>query len=252
MTALAQPRPLPPFAALAILIALAALPVAVAAGLDPRQLGGENVWTKPLKFHLALAVYLGTLAVYARWLPPGMTTRPRWRIYAAVVALDVVAEIAWIGGAASLGVASHFNVSSPFWATTYRIMGLAAVTLTSAALVTGVILWRRGTLPPVWREALGLGLVLTFALTVVTAGTMSTSGGHFVGTPVTGARVPLMGWSREVGDLRIAHFLGTHAMHAVPLAGVSGSRVVVWGAGLLWTALTLGVFALALAGRSPF
>ena len=40
--------------------------------------------------------------------------------------------------------------------------------------------------------------------------------GHFVGTPVTGASVPILGWSLEVGDLRVPHFLATHAMHAVP------------------------------------
>jgi hypothetical protein len=237
---------------LAILIALAALPLMLAAALDPRQLGDEGVWIKPLKFHAALAVYLGTLALFARWLPRGLTDRQSWRVFVAVVGACVVAELVWIGGAASLGVASHFNTTSPFWAATYSLMGVAAVTLTSAAGVMGVLIWRAGTLPQVWREALGLGLVLTFMLTVITAGTMASGTGHHIGTPVTGARVPLMGWSREVGDLRIAHFLATHALHAVPLAGFTGSRAVVLGAAVAWTTVTLGAFALARAGQSPF
>jgi hypothetical protein len=249
---LSAPRLLPPFAALAILIALAALPLLLAAVLDPRQIGGEGVWIKPLKFHAALVVYLGTLAVFARWLPPGLTDRRWWHVYAAVVSACVVAELLWIGGAAFLGVASHFNTTSAFWSATYGVMGVLAVTLTSAALVMGVILWRAGTLPPVWREAIGLGLVLTFVLTVITAGTMAGGTGHHVGAPVSGLRVPLMGWSREVGDLRLAHFLATHALHAVPLAGFTGSRVAVRVAAAGWTALTLGAFALALAGRAPF
>jgi hypothetical protein len=254
MTALplARPRPLPPFAALAVLIALAALPLMLAAALDTRQFGAEGVWVKPLKFHAALALYLGTLAVFARWLPPGLTDSRWWRAYAALVALCVIAELVWIGGAASLGVASHFNATSAFWAATYSLMGLAAVILTWAAAVMGVALWRAGTLPVLWREALGLGLILTFVLTVITAGTMAGGTGHHVGVPVTGARVPLMGWSREVGDLRLAHFLATHALHAVPLAGFTGSRAAVWVAAAGWTALTLGAFALALAGRAPF
>lgn len=245
-------RPWPPYAALAIVVALAALPLAVAAAIDPRQLGGEGVWVKPLKFHAALAVFFGTLAVYARWLPPGLTDRGWWRAHVAVVTFCVLAELLWIGGAASLGVASHFNATSAFWETAYGLMGVAAVTLTSAALVMGLALWRRGRLPVIWREAIGLGLVLTFVLTVVTAGTMAAGTGHHVGTAVTGARVPLMGWSREVGDMRIAHFLATHSLHAVPLAGLAGSRAAVWGAAGIWTALTLAALALALSGRSPF
>jgi hypothetical protein len=252
MTSLMPARPLPPFAALAILIALAAVPLALAAVIDTRQFGGDPVWVKPLKFHAALAVYLATLAWFARWLPEGLVQRRWWRVYAGIVGACVVAELLWIGGAASLGVASHFNGSTPFWAATYSLMGVAAVTLTSASLVMGVILWRRAPLPQIWREALGLGLILTFVLTVVTAGTMAAGTGHLVGTPVTGARVPLMGWSREVGDLRLPHFLATHTLHAVPLAGFTGARAAVWGAAAAWTGLVLGAFALALAGRAPF
>ena len=61
-----------------------------------------------------------------------------------------------------------------------------------------------------------------------------------------------MGWSREVGDLRLPHFLATHALHVVPLAGLTGNRGVVWGTALGWTALTLWCFARALMGLPPF
>ena len=73
--------------------------------------------------------------------------------------------------------------------------------------------------------------MLTFVLTVPIAGTLAQMPGHFVGTPVTGAAVPVFGWSREVGDLRTAHFLATHAMHFLPLAGLARRRAAARAAG---------------------
>src|SRR5262249_17865462 len=73
---------------------------------------------------------------------------------------------------------------------------------------------------PAFRLSVGLGLVLTFFLTVAVAGYMVNNGGHFVGSQSTVAPgAPLMGWARDRGDLRVAHFFATHAMHFVPAFG---------------------------------
>jgi hypothetical protein len=188
--------------------------------------------------------------------------RSRWyRIYAGVVVAAIVAEMMWIGAAAALGTRSHFNTASPVWGNLYGIMGVLAVTLTSATLVYGVAIWRNreAGLSPAVRLSLGLGLVSTFVLTIIVAGGMASATSHTVGTPVTGATVPIFGWSREVGDLRVGHFLATHALHAVPLAGVAlaallpdrAARLGVLAAALIYAGLTLAVTAEAWAGR-PF
>jgi hypothetical protein len=256
MTAiLTAPRPMavsaphPQLLRLTLFIALAALPPMVAYGLDDRLFQGENVWLKPLKFHLALAVYIGTLAGFAMLLPEGTFGSRRWRIYIGVVAACIIAELLWIGGAAALGTASHFNVTG-IWGVIYPLMGAAAVTLTSLSLVMGLAFWRHRADPLLL--AVALGLVLTFVLTVPVAGTMSQGAGHLIGTPVTGARFPIMGWSMEVGDLRLPHFLATHAMHFVPLAGLTGSRGVVWVTAAGFSALVVWCFARALMGLPPF
>ncbi len=250
----------PLLAGLTVLMALAALPLLLALGLDARQFQGESVWLKPLKFHVALAIYAATLALYARWLPAGLAARRAWRLYLGVVTAAILAELLWVGGAAALGTASHFNISSPVWARLYSLMGLAAVTLTSLSLAFGIAIARnRATgLPAAVRDGLVLGLILTFVLTLATAGTMSAGTGHHVGLPVTGDRLALMGWSREVGDLRVAHFFATHALHGLPLAGLGAlslpegwRRPAVWAAAAVFSAFVLAVFAQALAGR-PF
>lgn len=204
MTALSAPFPTPSrlwtdapaFAALALLITLAMLPVMAAMTFDPRLIGGEDIWLKPLKFHIALAIYLATLAVFARWMTPTQRGSRLWRGFTAVVCLCVILELLWIGGAAALGTTSHFNLSTPLWETIYSLMGLAAVTLTSASLVMGIAISRNPDtgLHPAVKLSLTLGLILTFLLTLITAGYMASAPGHHVGTPVTGARLPILGW----------------------------------------------------------
>jgi hypothetical protein len=235
--------------AFAAAIALAALPLAVAHGLDTRTFNAEPIWLKPLKFHLALTIYFATLAWFARWLPQALEESRRWRWFLGAAMLATVAELVWIDGAAALGVASHFNTSSPIWQAVYGLMGLFATLLTALTLVMGLAFWRDRASPlaePL-RLGLALGLVLTFGLTMLAAWGMASGAGHHVGVPVTGARVPLMGWSTEVGDQRLPHFLATHALHVVPLAGFINLRAV-WLAGAGYAALTLWALGRALMG----
>ena len=243
---------------LAIAIALAALPMMAASLLDTRQIAGDGIWAKPLKFHIGLVIYLATLAFFARYLPAHLHTSRLWNLYLGYVAATIIAELVWIGAASALGTTSHFNQSSPLWAILYPIMGVCAVSLTSLSLAMGVAIWRNPAtgLTPALHLGVALGLILTFVLTVVVAGTMSSGTGHLVGTPVTGATLPIMGWSREVGDLRAAHFLATHTLHAIPLAGLAASRLLpdrpargmVLLVAAIYGAIVLGTFAQALAG----
>lgn len=234
--------------AITLITALAAPPLLAAYALDPRLFQGDNIWLKPLKFHLALTVYTGTLTLFAMLLPERTFTTRAWRAYITLVIACILAELLWIGSAAALGTASHFNLTG-LWSPIYSLMGIAAVILTSLSLAMAPAFWQRRADPLML--SIALGLALTFLLTVPIALTMASGPGHLVGTPVTGARFPFMGWSREVGDLRLPHFLATHAMHFVPLAGLTGSRSAVWASAAGFTALTLWCFARALMGLPP-
>lgn len=251
----------PVLSGLTVVLALLTLPTLAAMALDPRVFQGTSIWLKPLKFELALAIYGATLALYALWVPSHVRSALWFRTVTATAAVAILAEIAWIGGAAAAGTASHFNLSSPLMAALYQAAGIGAVTLTSLTLVFGVAIARNDAtgLPPSLHLSLWVGLLLTFVLTLVTAGTMASLPGHTVGAASAGAGRAFFGWSRDAGDLRVAHFFATHAMHAVPLIGLLAATIldgragrrVVWAGGTAYTALVLFTFIEALAGR-PF
>jgi hypothetical protein len=124
-------------------------------------------------------------------------------------------------------------------------MGVLAVTLTTASLVYGIVILRdrNSRLDPVFRLSVGIGLIATFVLTVIVAGYMSGTGSHFVGGAHSDAGGPApMGWARDGGDLRVAHFFATHAMHFVPAFGFIASRVLSASKGKMAVVMFAGLF----------
>lgn len=252
----------PGFAGTGLLMIALMAPTLFAMVLDSRTLLDVNVWDKPLKFQVALAVYMMTLAWYSKWLPQGMTDKRWYRIYSVVVVFCVVAEMVWLMGAAAHGIPSHFNTSSALMRSAYAVAGLFALTLLTPTMVYGVAIWRNDASgpTPAMRSAFGLGLILTFVLTVMFAGYLASGTSHFVGGNLSDAEgAPLMGWAQDGGDLRVAHFFATHAMHFIPAAGLSAAitlpdrraKTVVYLASATFAAFVIFTFAQALMGQ-PF
>lgn len=196
--------------------------------LEDRVLNGINLWIKPLKFQLSVAMHLATMAILLRFIAPvwrqgGLV---RWTAWACV--LSGVFEIAYITLQAGRGEHSHFNFSTPVTTALYSAMGIGAVTLIAGALVIGVLVWARpstGTGAGLrWGAILGMGLGLLG--TLIAGGAMSFGTGHWVGgvaSDVNGLAV--VGWAREGGDLRVPHFFATHLMQALPLVGWAADQV---------------------------
>jgi hypothetical protein len=239
-------------------VSIVAMVLYVGAGqVDPRVLSGDGVWIKPLKFALSFTLLFATLALLATRLSDRVRYGRAMHAIFVIFAVCFLSEMGYMSFQSSLGEASHFNVSTPFHALAYQLMGVAAVAMIACVAVIGwnVARDRGAAIGPQTRAGVIFGFALTFVLTFIVAGYMGGNGSHFVGAPGPNAKtLPFLGWSASVGDLRPPHFLSLHAMQALPLLGLALDRARIKARGIMvvagfgYGALTLALFAQALMG----
>jgi hypothetical protein len=221
------------------LVATAALMVVVFAGAllglstDPRSITGAPAWLKPAKFAASIAIYTLTLAWIFTHLPGWTRTR---RIVGWTTAVTLVIEIVIIAAQAWRGTTSHFNVSTMLDGVLFTVMGIAIVVQTLSTIAVAVALWRHWFADAALGWALRLGVIITIVgamtgglMTRPTAAQLDTaragermtiSGAHTVGAPDGGPGLVGTGWSTDHGDLRVPHFVGLHAMQALPFVAL--------------------------------
>jgi len=200
----------------------------LAYSMETRTVLELNAWLKPIKFSIALVIYMLTLSWYSNYLSLPWRLSRSYKILVYSVVLAIILEILWLIFAAAIGEQSHFNQTHKLLMPIYFLMGLLATLLTSLSLVIGVGIMRNkeSTLHSLTRYSLAYGLIATFILTLITAGYMSgnPAQSHAVlpdGVSSFSEREGLfiLGWLRDVGDLRVSHFFATHALHVVPFVG---------------------------------
>jgi hypothetical protein len=209
----------PRLAAAGIAMVLLAVPTLLAYAIDPRLFNGDNVWLKPLKFEISIAIYLFSFALLLPLTSEAFQRSRLGRFTVWPVIGLLFFELAYIAWRASRGEASHYNRDGLAAILLYAAMGIAAVLFTAASgvLAYGLARADAAPLPAILRRSLILGLGLTAGLGILSGAVLSGAGGHTVGTPPASAAViPFFGWSLSVGDLRPAHFLALHAMQILP------------------------------------
>jgi hypothetical protein len=264
-----------PLLVVAGLVNLALIPLfLIAALMDPRLITGVPAWHKPLKFAISITIYVATFV----WLLTFVQGRQRWvRGIAAVTGLALLVEIGLITMQVVRGTSSHFNGSAPFNLVVYNLMGgfITAVSVCTLLLAIWLIRQRMADTAFAWSLRLGaliafVGMAVAFLMTMPTAdqlalaqagGGMPQVGAHGIGVAEDGPGLPFLGWRTTGGDLRVPHFVGLHAMQALPLLGglllrrrrrlSDGQRLgLVWTAGLGYLGLTLLLTWQALRGQS--
>ena len=169
---------------------------------DKRVISGESIWTKPLKFHLALAVHFATLALATSTLSQSYRASSLLLSVAIAAVASAGFELVYMTVQAARVQKSHFNLSTPFYAMMYTLMAVGAVLITAAAGVVGLAVWleKASSVGSVLRTAIALGLIGGTFLTLIVAFRMGAALSHHVGLEDSNAaRVPFFGWSRTVG-----------------------------------------------------
>ncbi|GAA4251535.1 hypothetical protein GCM10022255_044550 [Dactylosporangium darangshiense] len=211
---------------------MAVLAVICAVGVfaDPRVLTGAPIWLKPFKFSVSFVLYGVTLA----WMLSLLPRRSRVAEWAGtvIVAMSLI-EMVVIVGQVMRGTTSHFNGTTPLNAALFSAMGASIMVLFVAHFVIGIVMLQRRIADRVAARAVGWGLGLSLlgmlaavpmVLPMQEPGIEGISGAHSVGVLDGGPGLPLVGWSTTGGDLRIGHFVGLHALQALPILAILLSR----------------------------
>ena len=214
--------------------------------IDSRTVMGINVWIKPMKFSLSIAIYLWTIGWFLEYLKYYSRSV---RTISWVLAITMIVEIVCIVMQAARGVQSHFNFSTTLDAVIFAVMGNAIGTNTLMIIWMTVLFFvGKTSLSPPYLLAIRLALLL-FIFASSVGGMMVGQASHSVGVADGGAGLPFVNWSTEGGDLRVAHFIGIHSLQIIPFftykieqRNWQHSRAWTWLFALMYTGITLFVF----------
>jgi hypothetical protein len=134
-------------------------------------------------------------------------------------------------------------------------MGVAASLVSFWTLYIGLLFWTGGInpLPTYYLISIRSG-ILIFVFFSFEGATMGARGTHTVGGPEGGPSLPILNWNLKLGDLRIAHFIGMHALQILPLLSwyVLKSTLGTVILTILYLNLALWSLVQALRGRNFF
>ncbi|MFT5746576.1 MAG: hypothetical protein ACI9XO_004086 [Paraglaciecola sp.] len=177
------------------------------------QVHGVNAWFKPFKFAVSIGLFSWTMAWYCHYLSDFNVTPFNWTV---IILFGF--ELVYITFQASKGQLSHFNFDTSLYSILYSLMGLAAVVVTLYTAYIGFLFFTQSfpNLPShyVWGIRLGILIFVVFSFE---GALMSSQMSHSVGAINDNSNWWIIGWSKTVGDLRVSHFIGMHALQLLPL-----------------------------------
>ncbi len=212
------------------------------------QVLGISAFIKPMKFYISSVIYTFTMAWILHYLNDSkLVTAFSWTL---VVTLTF--ENIYISYKAFIGQQSHFNIATSFNSAMFSLMAVAITIITLFTAYIAVVFFTKDfpalSNSYVWGIRLGLVLFVVFAFEGFVMGAKLS---HTVGAPDGGAGLPVTNWSKQNGDLRIAHFLGMHALQILPLIGyyLTNNAKITISMGVLYFLLTTAILIQALNGK---
>ncbi len=175
---------------------------------------GINAFIKPMKFFISTVLFTWTFAFYMQYLDYPKSIK----LFNWITVIGLGFELLAITMQAAKGKLSHFNVSSAFDAAIFSAMGGAITIVMLAGLYIGILFFIQKSFDVsmliIWSIRLSILVTVVFAFEGFAMGALLK---HTIGAADGGAGLPVVNWSKSHGDLRVAHFLGLHAIQIIPL-----------------------------------
>jgi hypothetical protein len=214
------------------------------------QIQGVNAWYKPFKFAFSVFLFAWAMGWYCSYLPDFNLKPYNWTI---IILLGF--EILYIAIQAGKGQLSHFNISTSLYSTLYTLMGLAAALVTLYTAYVGFLFFTQSfpSLPNYYVWAIRLG-ILIFVIFSFEGFLMGSRMNHSVGALNENSNWFIVGWSKTVGDLRVSHFIGMHALQVLPFISFyvfKNTKATIF-ISLLYGLLAIFTLIQALQGKPVF
>jgi hypothetical protein len=211
------------------------------------QVYNVNAWYKPFKFAFSTFLFSWAMAWYCHYLPNFNIHFYNWTV---IILLGF--EIFYIAFQANKGQQSHYNISTPVYATLYSMMAIAASLVTIYTGYVGLLFFKNSfpDLPNYYVWAIRLSILL-FVIFSFEGFAMGSRLNHSVGALNDNSNWLILGWSKTVGDLRISHFIGMHALQIVPVLSyyfLKNTKLTI-GLSILYGILALLTLIQALKGK---
>ena len=208
---------------------------------------GVNAWYKPFKFAFSTLTFAWAMAWYCAYIPHFNVKLFNW-----VIILLLGFEIIYIAFQAGKGQLSHYNLSSSFYATMYSLMAAAATLVTLYTAYVGYLFFKYDfpDLPNYYLWAIRLGIFI-FVIFSFEGFLMGSRLNHSVGALNDNSNWFILGWSKTVGDLRVSHFIGMHALQVLPFLSyfVFKSCKLTLALSFVYALLALATLIQALQGK---
>ncbi len=194
---------------------------------DDTTILGINAWIKPMKFYFSIWFMSWTMG----WLLYHLQQQKKVRIYSRAVVITMIIEMIAITAQSARGTTSHFNISSSLNRILFNMMGISILVFTIWTIYICYLFFRQKKfdVPRHYVWAIRLG-ILFFVIFSMEGGAMLGFMQHTIGAPDGGEGLPVVNWSRDYGDLRVAHFFGMHSLQILPLVGyyLANNRIQVF------------------------
>ena len=240
--------------------------------IDDRILQYVPIWLKPFKFSVSSVIFIGSILYFLKYI----SNQKFIYLTNKIVSYGLMIELLIIFFQAYRGKMSHFNNQTFEDFILFQIM---AITIVCVWLGFGVYAWKLFKSTEYGNDlvfkGIQVGAIITF-LTMPFAFTMPQPsktqlqeiiknksqiglvvGSHTVEEKDPSQTYPLTGWAKTGGDLRIAHFLGLHALQillilAFLLTGmnftISNKKRILSTTGFFYLLLVVVVLVQALKG----
>ncbi len=222
----------------------------ILAKISTTQVYGVNAWYKPFKFAFSTMTYVWAMAWYCYYLPDFNFKLFNWSV---IILLGF--EIIYITIQASKGQLSHYNLSTRFYSVMFSLMALAATIVTIYTAYVGFLFFKNSfpNLPNYYVWAIRLSIML-FVIFSFEGFAMGSRLNHSVGGFNENSNWFILGWSKTIGDLRVAHFIGMHALQLLPFLSfyvIKNTKFTVF-ISILYGFLALITLVQALQGKPLF